>query len=117
MQNIIFLFCIAALPVKWFASGFKYSNYHVDDIALLSFFVIGLVYFIAKNARSAVGISVLIASAVTAYGVYFGFQPKNSWLEATMFLLVWILVPQILPGIIRFIPWVVSLASSKKTTV
>ncbi|MCF5511803.1 hypothetical protein GIV75_28840 [Pseudomonas sp. PA-3-5D] len=115
MQNFIVLICLSAFPIKWIANGYRYSGTHVDDVALMLFFAVSLIYFVFINIRSAEGISVLIASAVTVFGFYFGALPQNTWFEASLFLSVWILVPKILPAIVRSMFWVVSMALSKKT--
>jgi hypothetical protein len=115
MQNFIVLICLSAFPIKWIANGYRFSGTHVDDVALMLFFAVSLIYFVFINIRSAEGISVLIASAVTVLGIYLAFLPQYSWMVPALSLTVWILVPKILPAIVRSMFWVVSMALSKKT--
>lgn len=115
MQSFIAVMVFASFVVGYIAKNFSFGGTHSFDVFLIGMGVIAVAFFIARNIGSAFGISVLIASAVTVFGVYFGTLPQNTWLEATLFLSVWILIPtNILPGIIRLVPRIAGLAFSKK---
>lgn len=115
MQAFIAVMVLSTFVVGFISKNFSFGGTHSFDVFLIGMGVIAVTYFIARNIGSAFGISVLIASAVTVLGVYFGTLPQHTWFEASLFLSVWILIPtNILPGIVRMVPRIAGLAFSKK---
>lgn len=116
MQNFILVMLLSAYPVKKFSDQFLYSNHNNIDVWVGVMIAIAVIYFVARNITSAVGISVLIASAVSAFGLYYGMF-HSTYFVAACFLAVWILVPKILPAFVRMVPSLVGLAFGKKNRV